>query len=139
MDPSLQKIFGVEKLDDPALPGTRPRDIGKVIYILLPTGVDLSDSFDEVTGKVDPFIPKHGAALLEYFMVKTPDQEDFFSIYFHGDVEGWRQQIEFGAKQLGLKTAKVHEDKFIVNEGPTYLLSDCTVTLDGKPFSLPGD
>jgi hypothetical protein len=72
-------------------------------------------------------------------MVKTLDQEVFFAIYFHGDVEGWRQQIELGARQLGLKMAKVHEGKFIVNEGPTYLLTDCTVTLDGKPFPLPGD
>lgn len=90
------------------------------------------------TAKVDPPIPQHGGALLEHFAVKTPDQEDFYSIYFHGDVEGWRQQIELGAKQLGLKMAKVHEDEFVLADGPAYLLSDCAVTLDGSPFPLPG-
>jgi hypothetical protein len=138
MHDSLKKIFGVDKFDDPALPGTRARDPGKVIYVLLRPGAEMLESFEEVTAKVNPPIPKHGAALHEHFAVKTPDQETFYSIYFHGDVEGWRQQIELGAKQLGLKMAKVHEDKFVVSEGPAYLLLDCAVTLDGKPFPLPG-
>lgn len=138
MDKALQELFGVKKVDDPALPGTRPRDVGKVIYIFLPNDVDQSDSFAEVTAKVDPPIPQHGAALLEYFAVKTPNHENFYSIYFHGDVEGWRQQIELGAKQLGLKMAKVHDDRFVVVEGPSYLLADCAVTFDGAPFPMPG-
>ena len=138
MHESLKRIFGVDKFDDPALPGTRTRDPGKVIYVLLRPGKDMLQSFEEVTDKVDPPIPTDGGALLEYFAVKTPDQEVFYSIYFHSDVQGWRQQIELGAKQLGLKMAKVQEDKFIVNEGPAYLLSDCEVTFDGKPFRLPG-
>ena len=107
MDPSLQKIFGVEKQDDPALPGTRPRDVGKVIYIFVPPGGDLSEAFDEVTSRVDPPIPKEGAVLLEYWTIRTPTGDDFFSLYFHGDVDGWRQQIELGARQLGLKMARV--------------------------------
>jgi len=139
MHESLKKIFGVDKFEEPALPGTRPGDPGKVIYVLLRPGADALASFEEVTGKVDPPILKHGAALHEHFAIKTPDQEGFYSIYFYGDVEGWRQQIELGAKQLGLKMAKAHQDKLIVNDGPAYLHSVCTVTLDGKPFPLAGD
>lgn len=137
MDKALQALFGVEKVDAPALPGTRPRDPGKVIYVLLRPGAKMLDSFEEVTAKVNPPIPKHGAALLEHFAITTPNQERFYSIYFHGDVEGWRQQIEFGATQLGLKMAKVQEDKFVVAGGQAYLLSDCAVSLDGNPFPLP--
>ena len=138
MDESLQRIFGVEKVDDPALPGTRPRDVGKVIYVFLPPGVDMSDSVDEVIARVDPPIPKDGAVLLEHWVVRTPEGEDFYSLYFHGDVDGWRQQIELGANQLGLKMAKVSEDRFVIADGPTCLLSACAVTLDGSPFPLPG-
>ena len=83
-------------------------------------------------------LPAAAQAVGDAFTLTTPDQEIFYSIYFHSDVQGWRQQIELGAKQLGLKMAKVHEDKFVVNEGPAYLLSDCTVTYDGKPFPLAG-
>jgi len=138
MDPSLQKILGVEKVDDPMLPGTRPRDTGKVIYVFLPPGADPSSAFDEVTSWVDPPIPKNGAVLLEHWLVQTPDGQEFYSLYFHGDVEGWRQQIELGATHLGSKMAKVEGDKFVVLGGPAFLLSDCTVMLDGSPFSLPG-
>lgn len=137
MDKSLQKILGVEKVDDPMLPGTRPRDAGKVIYVLLPPGANPSDAFDEVTSKVDPPIPKEGAVLLEHWVIQTPDGQQFYSLYFHGDVEGWRQQIELGATQMGLKMAKVEGDKLEVTDGPAFLLSDCAITLDGSPFSLP--
>jgi len=137
MDKSLQSILGVEKVDDPMLPGTRPRDSGKVIYVLVPAGADPSDAFDEVTSRIDPPIPKNGAVLLEHWLVRTPDREVFSSLYFHGDVEGWRKQIELGATQLGRKMAKVEGDRFVVLGGPAFLLTDCSVTLDGAPFSLP--
>lgn len=137
MDKSLQKILGVEKVDDPALPGTRSRDAGKVIYVFLPKNADPSDEFDRVTSRVDPPIPRRGAVLFDTWLVKTPDGEVFYPLYFHGDVEGWRQQIELGATQLGLKMAKVKGDKFVVSDGPISLLSDCIITLDGLPFSLP--
>lgn len=137
MDKSLQKILGVEKVDDPMLPGTRPRDAGKVIYVFLPPDTDPSDAFDEVTSRIDPPIPKDGAVLLEHWLIRTPDGQEFYSLYFHGDVEGWRQQIELGATQLGLKMAKVEGDKFVVSDGPISRLSDCIITLDGLPFSLP--
>jgi hypothetical protein len=138
MDESLQKILGVEKVDDPMLPGTRPRDTGKVIYVFLPPDSDPSDAFREVTGKIDPPIPKAGAALMEHWQVETPNGEKFYSLYFHGDVEGWRQQIELGAHQLGLQMAKVRDDKFMVLDGSTFLLSDCAVTFNGSRFLLPG-
>jgi len=138
MDKSLQKILGVEKVDDPMLPGTRPRDAGKVIYVLLPSGSNESDAFREVTSKIDPPIPKDGAVLLEHWLVRTPSGQNFYSLYFHGDVDGWRKQIERGATELGLKMAKVEGEKLVVSGGPTFLLSECAVTLDGSPFSVPG-
>lgn len=138
MDSGLQELLGVKKVDDPSLPGTRPREAGQVIYMILPAGADLVVSFETVTSKVHPPIPKHGGALLKPWVIQTSDGENFYSIYFHGDVEGWRQQIEFGATQLGLNMAKVIDDKFILSGGPTFLLSECTITLDGSPFALPG-
>ena len=137
MDESLKKIFGVEKMDDPALPGTRPRDVGQVIYVLLPPGGEMLDAFEKVTAKVDPPIPNDGAVLHEHFAVRTPQGDNFYSLYFHGDVEGWRRQIELGARQLGLKMAWVKGETFIVEGGSKFALSECSVTLDGSPFQLP--
>jgi hypothetical protein len=33
--------------------------------------------------------------------------------------------------------AKLEGDRFVVSDGPVFLLSDCAVTLDGSPLSLP--
>ena len=134
MDKTLQKILGVDKVDDLALPGTRPRDAGKVIYVVLPAGADPSDEFDRVTSRIDPPIPQSGAVLFDHWLVKTPAGGTFYPLYFHSDVDGWRQQIELGADQLGLEMAKVEGDKFMVADGSIFLLSECVVTLDGSPF-----
>ena len=138
MDKSLQKLLGIEKVDDPMLPGTRRRDAGNVIYVFLPPGSDASNAFDVVASKIDPPIPTHGAVLLEHWVIRTPEGQEFYSLYFHGDVKGWRQQIELGANQLGLKMAKVDGDKLVVSGGQTFLLSECVAMLDGLPFLLPG-
>jgi len=138
MDKSLQRALGVEKVDDPMLPGLRPHDAGKVIFAFLPDYADPEDEFHKVTSKIDPPIPKNGGVLFDSWLVKTPAGDVFYPLYFYGDVEGFRQQIELGATQLGLKMAKVEGDKFVVSGGPAFLLSECTVTLDGSPFALPG-
>ena len=139
MDKSLQKLLGVEKLDDWMLPGTRPQDAGNVIYVFLPDHADPEQEFETVTKKINPPIPKNGAVTFYAWLVKTPAGEVFYPLYFRGDVESWHQQIQLGAAQLGLKMAKVEGDKFVVSDGPAFPLSDCAITFDGSPFSLPGE
>jgi len=137
MDKSLQKILGVEKVDDPMLPGTRSWDADSVIYVFLPAGSDPSDAFDKVTSRVDPPIPMSGSVLLENWLIRTPLGEEFYPLYFHGDVDGWRQQIETGATQLRMKMARVKDNKLSISDGSSFLLSSCTITLGGSPFALP--
>ncbi len=119
------------------LPGTRPQETDRVVYVLLLGHIDSYDAFDDVISRASPRIATHGAVLVEDWLVKTPAGETFYPLFFHGDVEGWRQQIELGANKLGLKMAKVEGDKFLVLDGPTFSLSDCYITLGGSPFSLP--
>ena len=138
MDKGLQELLGVEALDDWMLPGTTPRDADRVVYVFLPDHADPSHEFTKVISRVDPPIPKNGAVSFDTWLVKTPAGEAFYPLSFHGDVDGFREQIELGAIQLGLKVAKIEGDKFVVSGGPAHRLSDCTVTLDGSPFSLPG-
>jgi hypothetical protein len=49
----------------------------------------------------------------------------FFAIQFNIDLEGWRKQIELGAKELGRATAKVLGGDIIVSDGRSYPLSSC--------------
>jgi len=139
MDKGLQELLGVEAVDDWTLPGTTPRDVDRVIYVFLPDNADPSLEFKKVISRIDPPIPKNGGVLFDAWLVKTPAGEAFYPLSFHGDVEGLRQQIELGATQLGLKMAKIEGDNFLVSGSSAFLLSDCVVTLDGSPFSLPGE
>ena len=51
----------------------------------------------------------------------------FFAIQFNIDLEGWRKQIELGAKELGRATAKVLGGDVIVSDGGSYPLSRCKI------------
>jgi hypothetical protein len=130
--------WGFPRVDNPALPGVKPDDIGRVIYVILRGHSDSYAAFDEVIAKVRPPIATHGAALVQDWLVRSPAGETFYPLSFHGDVEGWRQQIELGASQLGLKMATVKGRKFVVSDGRAFLLSDCAITRGGSPYSLSG-
>lgn len=128
MDKSLQKALGVDLDNDPKIPGTRRHDIGKVIYALLPGGADPSKAFRAITRKIKPPIPTRGGVLAEHWQIKTSDDEVFYSILLVGEIEAWREQIKLGAEKLGLKTAKIEDNKLVVANGPSYPLSDCVIT-----------
>ncbi len=54
-----------------------------------------------------------------------PSGELFHALSYKGDIDGWREQISNGANQLGLLTAKIVNNQFILSDGRSYHLSDC--------------
>jgi hypothetical protein len=65
--------------------------------------------------------------ILEGTKLELPDGGHFFAILFSVDLEGWRKQIEFGAKALGRATAKVLGGDVIISDGRSYPLSNCKI------------
>lgn len=83
--------------------------------------------FERLTEQIDPPIPKEGGAFTENCRLWLPSGELLHALSYHGDREGWRKQIEQGAKQLGLLTGKIVKDEIILSDSRTYLLVQCTV------------
>jgi hypothetical protein len=83
-----------------------------------------------VTRKIQPRLPKRGGVMLEGCNITVPDGTKFFALVFHADLDGWQRQIEGGARELGLLSARIDGDDFIVSDGRSFPLSACDVQFE---------
>jgi hypothetical protein len=110
-----------------AIPGTRPEEAEKVRYVSFDESQKPSDIFESVVWKLKPPMAKNGGVNLENFTIIIPDGTRFYALKYHGDVPGWQKQIETGAGILGVFTAKIESDTFVLSDGRSYPLSVCTI------------
>lgn len=59
--------------------------------------------------------------------IKVPDGQQFHAIGYHGDIEGWRLDIEAGARALNILLARIEGNQFIVSDGRTFELRQCEI------------
>ncbi|WP_300686369.1 hypothetical protein [Chryseobacterium sp.] len=85
--------------------------------------------FERLTEQINPPVPIDGGALTENCRLWLPSGELLHALSYRGDIEGWRMQIEQGARQLGLLTGKIVEDEIILSDGRRYPLAHCTSEL----------
>ncbi len=51
----------------------------------------------------------------------------FHAVIYHGDIDGWRKDIEAGAKGMGLLLAQIEGDQFVITDGRSIPLSECKI------------
>jgi hypothetical protein len=113
----MERIFGAGAFEyERKVPGTRPGEEACVRYVSFDDSASIPKLFHEVLNKIEPLLMKTGGATLEGTKLKLPDGAHFFAILFNLDLEGWRKQIELGAKELGRATAKVLGGDVIVSD-----------------------
>jgi hypothetical protein len=122
----MERIFGVGAFER-KVPGIGPGEEASVRYVSFNDPASIPNLFDEALDKIEPKLVNSGGAILEGTKLELPDGGRFFSILFSVDLEGWRKQLELGAKELGLATAKVLGGDFIVSDGRSYPLSSCKI------------
>lgn len=83
--------------------------------------------FDKLTSQIEPPIPKSGGVMTENCKLWLPSGELLHAISYKGDLDGWRMQIEQGAKILGLFIGKIISGRIVLSDARSYDLSDCTV------------
>lgn len=128
---SMERIFGEGAFEyERKIAGTRPGEDATVRYVRFDDPASISDLFYEVLGKIQPRLMKSGGAVLEGTRLTLPDGRRFFAIVFHDDIDGWRQQIERGASELGRATARVLDGNVIVSDGQSCPLSNCEAEFD---------
>jgi hypothetical protein len=125
----IEEILG--KLErERAIPGTRPGESETVRYVSLGINQSPSDEYKVVIMKISPPLMKSGGVMLEGCILTLPDGTCFYPLILNGDIPGWQKQIEQGASSLGLLTAKIAEEAFLVSDGRSYPLSECSVEFD---------
>jgi hypothetical protein len=131
----MEKFLGVPVGLSKVIPGTVALKGQEFVYISDDGKGDFHALFKNLTKTVNPRMAKRGGKTSQGCRLWLPDGTLFHPIGYHGDVEGWRIDIESGARQHNLQTARINGDRIVVSDGRSFPLSECTVKFD----SLAGD
>ncbi|MBF9265282.1 hypothetical protein I4I83_12750 [Acidovorax cattleyae] len=127
----MEKILGKGSLEyERTVPGTVGDEAEKVRYVSYDGAQVPSSLFRQVTRRITPPLMSGGGAVLEGCFITTPDSTHFYCLSYHGDIAGWQQQIEQGAKELGLITAKIEGQTLVLSDGRSFALSECQARFD---------
>lgn len=96
----------------------------ETIYFIVASEDDPSDTFFRLTNHRKTPSAKSGGAFEGGAKVITTDGRVFFAIQYHGDVAGWREDLEYSLLDLKLDYAKVIDNKFVISDGCEYSLQD---------------
>ena len=125
----LEDIVGgkIEQEGARAIPGVLPIEGQQVIYFSDDGNNSLRKQFSAITCFVDPPNAKCGGVNDRGCQIVPPNGPAFYAISYHGDLDGWRRDIEAGAKGLGLLLACIENEKFVISTGESIPLKDCKI------------
>lgn len=70
---------------------------------------------------------KGGGFISDPCTIRVPDGRLFRAASYHGDVEGWRKDVEEGIRRLGLQMARIEAERLLISDGSSFSLVDCDV------------
>lgn len=125
----LVRILGgeIEQRGARTVPGLNPVEGVEFVYYQDDKKVKPKKLFKSLLDGVNPRSAKKGGRVSDSCNVVFPDGSLFRAMSYHGDLEGWRRDIEVGAKILGLLLARIESDQFIISDGRSIPLSDCKI------------
>lgn len=124
----LEAALGLGRIDfERKIPGLAARPGDEVRYVAYDQSENPLDVIERVLHAIEPSLPEHGGWLTENCDLTLPSGELFSAVSYGGDLEGWRKQVEQGAKLLGRKTAQIVGDKLQIDDGREVNVSDCKV------------
>jgi hypothetical protein len=126
----MEKILGGPIGFDKTIPGTVVREGREVVYFSDDGKTDFNSQFERLTKNVNPRHATRGGKTSQGCRLWLPDGTLFHPVSYHGDVEGWRKDIEAGARQLNLLLARVEGNRLVVSDGRSFALADCKVKFD---------
>lgn len=111
--------------DGPSVPGANHLEGEDVVYAEDKLNGDFAGIFSKMIHQVSPPLMTSGGAVLDGCVLTIPDGRSFQAITYRGDLEGWRQQIELGAKAMGIVLGRIEGVKLVLNDGGRAELSEC--------------
>lgn len=124
----LEHVLGHPIRKERRVPGTYLVEGREYRYVSNKSQVKFGKLFHEVFN-VPPQIPQNGGALVEGCKITLPNGDIFEAVSYKGDIEGWRQQLEQGAKALNEELARIDidTDSIVLNDMRSFRLTDCTI------------
>ncbi|TBZ93292.1 hypothetical protein E0H56_15115 [Rhizobium leguminosarum bv. viciae] len=125
----LERILGgkFERRNARAIPGTQSVDGVEIVYFSDDGKNNFRKQFRSLTSSVDPRAATRGGMNERGCRITPPNGPLFHAIGYHGDVDGWRKDVQTGAKARGLLLARIEDGDFIVSDGRRFALSECQV------------
>jgi hypothetical protein len=126
----------LEKTDDGyiqkerKLPGTVHIEGKDFVYFSDNGTEDFRKQFLTLVTRIKPPHQKEGGVISQACRVRLQDGTLFHGISYRGDMEGWRRQIEDGAKELGVLLGRIQDDRIVVSDGRSMALIDCKLEID---------
>ena len=124
----LESLLGGPISTERIVPGTYLFEGREYRYVSNKSQVKFDDLFHELFN-VPPQIPQYGGAVLEGCKITLPDGDIFEAVSYKGDVEGWRRQLEQGAKALNEEVARIDidTDSIVLNDMRSFGLAGCII------------
>ncbi len=117
----------LERSDARVIPGTDGATTREAIYFSDDGKNKFRKQFKNITCFADP-MNATGGGINEAGCSITPlDGPLFHAVIYHGDINGWRKDIEIGAEGLGLLLARIEGDQFVISDGRSVPLTDCKI------------
>jgi hypothetical protein len=126
----MEEILGASIGFAKVMPGTITRVGQEIVYVSDDGRSDFSNLFSRLTKNIAPRHAKHGGKTSQGCRLWLPDGSLFHPVGYHGDIEGWRKDIELGAQQLGLLVARIKDENIFVSDGRSFPIAKCKVEFD---------
>jgi hypothetical protein len=130
MPSEMERILGAPIGHKGIIPGTVPVEGVEVVYFC-DDGRTMLEQFEALASSYrNPRHAQYGGMNERGCRLTLPDDSIFHAIGYHGDIEGWRKDIEEGAAEQKITLAKIDGDKFVISDGRVFELSGCAVKFD---------
>ena len=114
------------------IPGTIPVEGGETVYFC-DDGRTLLEQFNALASSYrNPCHAQYGSMFELGCSLTLPDGSTFHAIQYHGDIAGWRQDIEEGAAEQKIALARIDGETLVISDGRVFELSACTAKFKGE-------
>jgi len=130
MSSEMERILGGPIGHDKTIPGSVSIDGKEFVYYCDDGRNPVRKQFSALTQYTNPPHAQRGGVTSQGCSLVLPDGSIFHAIAYHGDLAGWRQDIEEGAAGLKVALAKIDADKIVLSDGREFELSACTAKFE---------
>ncbi|WP_287816003.1 hypothetical protein [Pseudomonas sp.] len=125
----LEKVLGgkLERSDARVISGTDGATTREAIYFSDDGKNKFRKQFKNITCFAEPPNAASGGINEARCSITPTHGPLFHAVVYHGDIDGWRKDIEAGAEGLGLLLARIEGDQFVISDGRSIPLSDCKI------------